>query len=734
MGFRQGTHPSSGLVWNDGRATMRAMSTSVADTAPGPRPRRRWLARVVLGLTILAVVAGAWLSILDAHPPGYDLLLLSFGLFPVVGYVLATRRPDNAIGWVMLGIGVALGLNELLDSYASYAIHGGVGGHDPGAIAEALSQPMWIPIVVVPVTYLLLLFPEGHLPSPRWRWFAWVLGAGMVICFVAIVLTPGPIVESDFPHLQNPLGIEALRSALSIATAAILVLPVGVIGSMVSLVLRFRRSSGIERLQLRWLVTAAGTVAVLYALALILSINSAWGTSDTPVWLTILQNVAIASFGLIPIAIGVSVLRYRLFDIDLVINRALLFGAMAIFISVVYVGIVVGVGTLVGRQASPVLSAAAAAIVALAFQPARRRAQRFADRLVYGERATPYEVLSEFSERLGNAYANDELLPRMARALAEGTGASHAEVWVRVGDQVRAETVWPTDAELPAPFAASANAEGSLSPTSMLEPVRHQGELLGALSITKRPGESITPNEEKLVRDLAAQVGLVMRNVTLTDQLMDTIEELRASRQRLVTAQDEGRRRIERNLHDGAQQQIVALTVKLRLLAQVVERDPETAKSMAADLQSDAGDALEQLRDLARGIYPPLLADQGLVAALEAQARKAPVPTEIRSDGIGRYPEDTEAAVYFCVLEALTNVAKYSGATRAEVSLAQTDGALGFAIVDDGAGFDMAETSYGTGLLGMADRLDALGGALRVISRRGEGTTVEGRIPAGDID
>jgi hypothetical protein len=165
------------------------------------------------------------------------------------------------------------------------------------------------------------------------------------------------------------------------------------------------------------------------------------------------------------------------------------------------------------------------------------------------------------------------------------------------------------------------------------------------------------------VRDLAAQAGLVMRNVALTEELMGTIKELRASRQHLVTAQDEGRRRIERNLHDGAQQQIVALTVRLRLLGQLVERDAEKAKSMAADLQADANDALEQLRDLARGIYPPLLADQGLVAALEAQARKASVPTEVRSDGIGR-PQDTEAAVYFCVLEALNNVAKYSRGDR----------------------------------------------------------------------
>ena len=712
------------------------MSTSVGDAATAASaPRRRWLARAIFGLTILAVVAGTALSIVDTRAAqGFDLLLVSFFLFPIVGYVLATRRPDNGIGWVMLGIGVALGLSDFLGSYASYAIHGGAGGPKLGAIVEALDQATWIPIVAVPVTFLLLLFPEGHLPSPRWRWFARVLGASMVIAFLAITMTPGRLTESSFPHLQNPLGIEALRPVLSVAIISLLVLPIGVIGSFVSLALRFRRSTGVERLQLRWLVTAAGIVAIVYALALILSFNSPWGTGDTPGWLQILQGVAIASFGLIPIAIGVSVLRYRLFDIDVVINRALLFGAMAIFISTVYVGIVVGIGALVGSQASPVLSAAAAAIVALVFQPARRRAQRFADRLVYGERASPYEVLSEFSERLGNAYANDELLPRMARALAEGTGAAHADVWVRVGDELRAEALWPQDTERPAPLAASANAEASLSPASMLEPVRHQGELLGALSIAKKPGESITPTEEKLVRDLAAQAGLVMRNVALTEQLMGTIEELRASRQRLVTAQDEGRRRIERNLHDGAQQQIVALTVKLRLLGQLVERDAEKARSMAADLQSDAADALEQLRDLARGIYPPLLADQGLVAALEAQARRASIPTDVRSDGVGRYPRDTEAAVYFCVLEALNNVAKYSGATRAEVSVLETTDELGFAVMDDGAGFDTAETSYGTGLLGMADRLDAIGGALEVVSRRGEGTTVKGRIPTRGLD
>ncbi len=710
------------------------MSASVAtvETAE-PAPRRRWLAHGILFLTILATVASAIISIVDTGELGFDLLLLSFFLFPVIGYVLALRRPDNAVSWVMLGIGVALALSSLMSSYGAYAMHRGPGGRRIGATLIALDQPMWIPVVTIPVTFLLLLFPDGHLPSPRWRWFAWVLAASMAISFVAIVLDPGALQESPFPGLQNPLGIESLRAVISVAMISIVALPIGVIGSLASLVLRFRRSTGTERLQLRWLVTAAAAVALLFALVLVLSFDSQWGTSSTPTWLAMLQAIAVSSFGLIPIAVGISILRYRLFDIDVVINKALLVGAMAVFISVVYVAVVVGIGAVVGSRASPVLSAAAAAIVALVFQPARRRAQRFVDRLVYGQRATPYEVLSDFSERLGSAYANDELLPRMARALAEGTGASRADVWVRIGDELAAEAWWPADVDRPAPLDAGTNMSGSSSPTSMVEPVRHQGELLGALSITKQPGDPIHHNEEKLVRDLAAQAGLVIRNVALTEELMRTIDELRASRQRLVTAQDEGRRRIERNLHDGAQQQIVALAVKLRLLGQVVERDASQAKTMAVDLQADANDALEQLRDLARGIYPPLLADQGLVAAVQAQARKASVPIEVRADGIGRYPQDTEAAVYFCVLEAVNNVAKYSAATNVEVRFAQTDGELCFEVVDDGVGFDTAATSHGTGLLGMADRLDAIGGSLRVASRPGAGTTVEGRVPVPSV-
>ncbi|HEX5936256.1 MAG TPA: histidine kinase [Actinomycetota bacterium] len=698
------------------------------------RDPRILLARVLAGVTVVGFAGGLVLTFLDAatsRPGGSDpveslLFVVSFAAFPAIGYLLATRRPENSIGWLMLGMGVFFGVGATISSLGWYLLH--TGHRDPGLVLLAFDAPSWVPIVVLPVTFLLLLFPDGHLPSPRWRWFAWGVGVGLTIVYFAILLDPGAIDSPPVPRVPNPLGVAALGPILDVAQALILVIPIGVLGSLTALVLRFRRSTGIERLQLRWLMTAAGFVALLYSGAMIASLGSSWGGGDEPGWLLVLQGLVIPSFVLIPIAIGVSILRYRLFDIDVVINKALLVGALAVSITIVYVAIVVGVGALVGSQASPVLSAVAAAIVALAFQPLRRRAQRIADRLVYGKRATPYEVLSDFSERVGQTYASDELLPRMARALAEGTGAARADVWVRSGDDLRAEAAWPPDS--PAPSSRSvASADGEVTGTSMFEPVRHRDELLGALSIQKRSGESLTPTEEKLVADLAAQAGLVLRNAGLTRELLRTIDELKTSRQRLVTAQDEERRKLERNLHDGAQQRLVALTVKLGLLERLVEKDPAQAGSIAAQLQGDATEALEELRDLARGIYPPLLADKGLVAALESQARKSVVPVAIRSDGIGRYAREAEAAVYFSCLEALQNVAKYASASRAVVALSDGDGRLRFTVTDDGVGFERSTSTFGTGLQGIADRLAALGGEVDVTSSPGAGTTVAGSLP-----
>ena len=235
----------------------------------------------------------------------------------------------------------------------------------------------------------------------------------------------------------------------------------------------------------------------------------------------------------------------------------------------------------------------------------------------------------------------------------------------------------------------------------------------------------MNPSKEALVRDLAAQAGLVLRNVRL-------IEELRASRQRLVAAQDEERRKLERNIHDGVQQQLVALTVQLRLAEQLTERDPAKARELMASLQGRTTGALEDLRDLARGIYPPLLADKGLATALAAQGRKSPVPVTVRADGVARYPQAVESAVYFSCLEALNNVAKYAEAEHVSITLARQDGSLAFDVIDDGVGFEATATSYGTGLQGIADRLDAIGGSMKISSEPGRGTRLRGTVPASE--
>jgi signal transduction histidine kinase len=245
--------------------------------------------------------------------------------------------------------------------------------------------------------------------------------------------------------------------------------------------------------------------------------------------------------------------------------------------------------------------------------------------------------------------------------------------------------------------------------------------------VEKSAGDPITPADDKLLADVAGQAGLVLRNVGL-------VEELRASRQRIVAAQDQERRKLERDIHDGAQQQLVALAVKANLARSLVGRDERKEGELLDQLTSEAQDAMENLRDLARGIYPPLLADQGLVAALISQARKSAVPVTVQADGVGRFSQDVEAAVYFCTLEALQNIAKHARASGVTVHLSRTDGHLDFEVTDDGVGFDPTARGYGTGTQGMADRLAALGGELTVTSSPGSGTKVTGRVPAAALE
>jgi signal transduction histidine kinase len=449
------------------------------------------------------------------------------------------------------------------------------------------------------------------------------------------------------------------------------------------------------------------------------------------------QNISARAFDLfggvvLPLTIGIAIMRYGLYDLDIVISRTIVYGSLAVFITAIYIGIAVGIGTAVGSGGKPnlALSILATAIVAAGFQPVRERMQLVANRMVYGKRATPYEALSQFSQRAAESYQMDDVLPRMAQLLGEGTGAERVDIWLRNGDALRPSASWPATAERR--DVVPLNGRGAavdIPGASSSVAVEHQGELLGAFSISKRRGESLTPIESKLVHDLAHQAGLVLKNAGLTADLQARLADLRASRERLVQAQDAERRRLERNLHDGAQQHLVALKVKLGLAEMLAARDPEKVKAIVAQLKADADEALETLRDLARGIYPPLLADKGLLLALESQARKATVPIKVEGQDLGRYPEDAEATVYFCVLEALQNVQKYARASQVTVRLREADGVLHCEVEDNGQGFDVAQAPKGAGLTNMQDRIDALGGTLRIVSTHGKGTCVSAAIP-----
>jgi signal transduction histidine kinase len=632
---------------------------------------------------------------------------------------LIVRRRGNAVGWTLLGIGSGVVISTVTLEYAIVSVT-----HD-----SALPAWQWVSwsgawslvLAAGSLALLLLLFPTGRLPSHRWRPVLWALGIGMLGTAIGAWVNPVrfQFSESSLVTYQNPAGIEAFGGVISVLLAIFGVTAIvsGLL-CIVSIVVRFRGGSSDDRERIKWLAFVA--VAALLFLFIGEIVSSAAGC-EVKCGNTVFAVFFAAVMLGVPAAVGAAILRHGLYDIEVVIRKTVIVGAIAVCFVLIYALVVGGVGAFVQSSSNATLSFIAAAVVAVLFQPMLARARRFADRVVYGDRASPYEVLASFSERMAGR-ENDVVLGEMARVVAEGTGAKTVDVWLKLDGALHPSARWPEDGVDGRPMLPASGDDMPSIEADVAVPVRHDDELLGALAISMPPAEPATDATRQLLSDLAGQAGLVLRNVRL-------IEELRASRKRLVTAQDEERRRLERNIHDGAQQQLVALMLRLRLTQGMVDKDPEAAKRSLTDLSDATQSALDDLRDLARGIYPPLLADQGLVVALGAQAKKSPVDVQLVAGAIERYPQEIEAAVYFCSLEALQNIAKYAEASSVTLRLREEAGALSFTVIDDGAGFDTTNTGYGTGLQGMADRLSALGGSLEVTSRPGEGTTVTGRLP-----
>ena len=672
-------------------------------------------APAVVALALSVWGAGLWL--LYAGPSNTPPIPLDgfvwatpFLAFAAVGGLIVVRKPDNRIGWLLVGISVLQGAGLFGSSvlryvYASNPSFGAVGWLELGA--ASLST-----VGYTLLAFVLLTFPDGRLLSSRWRW----VGAAVLLYLAASIadvavstqaplpggLPPSPLANAGLARLLDPLASNLVNGLVFLAAAS-------------SLPFRYRAGSTVVRQRIKWFGLGAATLlafSVLHGLG-----DAVIGTVPrTSVWSvvgTVTQTIALMG---VPTAIGIAILRHRLFDIDLIISRALTYGTLAVLATTACVALVVGAGTWLGRTAGSnlVLSVVATALVALVFQPLREWLQAAANRLVYGRRQAPYQSLAGFARRLAGTYSVDEVLPRMAEVIGEGLRCRAAAVILK-GSAPGSAARWPTVPELPG------------EPPNLVLEVRHQGEMHGSLAVWCYPGEELRANEKGVLTDVALQAGLLLHNAQLSAELARRLEELRASRLRLVSAQNSERRRLERDLHDGAQHDLVALRMKLGLAEGVARTSSPELAAVLSELRDDTAATLETIRRLSRGLYPPLLESQGLAAALAAHARRVPVPVDVNVSDL-RFDRDVETAVYFCCVEALQNAAKHSCASRAWISIRNGDAHVSFEIGDDGRGFDAAARRSGAGLQNIRDRIDALEGSVKVESGP-TGTIIRGQVP-----
>ena len=656
----------------------------------------------------------------DAGDLFFSALIAIGGLLYVAIGLLIAVRARSVIGWFLTVVGVWYALLAFGSAYGAVGI-ATYPGSLPAAkeVATAFSQS-WI-FALVTLTMLLLVFPDGRPPSPRWRSVLWMAGGGAAASYVLFLLKVGPVEPVVGVRFPNPFAAPSLSWFVGPAlVASAWVTVIGVVGCFAGLIVRYRRGDRELRQQIKWLglVAAAGASCIVISGASLV----ACGCDEAAIAVVSFTVLIFIILLGVPGAIAVAVFRYRLYDLDLVVSKALVYGILAGLFTLVYVGLVIGVGTVVGDRGNSFLTILTAVAIAVAFQPVRERVRHLANRIVYGKRATPYEVLSEFSDKVASSFAAEDVLPRMAQILASGTGASSARVWLRFGEELRPAASWP---------------ENGLVPPVAMEGGRPRWVRRGR---GRRRGPPPRRAPRRALGDDAAE------------RSDEPVEGAAGPRPRGAGRARASQRPADRGAprlappdrHGAGRARQAARTQPARRRAAAAGRPRRAAEPRAPTRRTRRARDGRELRCAAAGghrgareparprsrIYPPLLADQGLVVALEGQARKAALPVKVEGEGIGRYPQEVEAAVYFCCLEALQNVAKYANASTAHLRLADRAGTVTFEVSDDGTGFDPEHTPLGTGLQGMRDRLEALGGTLTVESSPAGGTMVLGSIPS----
>lgn len=640
------------------------------------------------------------------------------------GAVLSTRRSLLPLGRLVLVASMLAGL-------ATLGAAGQAGGWSgtAGGVAR-VTEHLGLTLMLSAALHVLLAVPRGTLTTSLRRNAA---TAGWAVGLVAgLALSAADV------------GATATVCWLGWAVVCTLGLPAAHRS--------YVGSAGADRQRLQWLgcgVVVAGEVAVVVA-----ALHALIGWPDHAV------VVAGAATLAVPASLAAGASARLVTRVDRLLVHTVSVAGLTTVVLGVYLVIVLGLGQVSGKEERHllVLSMTAAAVATVLYLPTRSRLDEFTNRLVYGERTPPDEILRTFGSRLTRAIPMDELLLQLAESLRKTMALSRAEVWTGDGGVLERSVsvpdagggrleIGPKERPVVARAGVSGNAWLAIwlpalladRPDSQVRvaPITHAGEVLGLIVVERTiDGDQLGEEEERVLTELARQVGLALHNVQLDSALQASLddvrrhaEELRASRARIVATADAERRKIERNLHDGAQQHLVALAVNLRLTKDILVDDPTAAAEMLELLAGSVKDAIQELRDLAHGIYPPLLVDSGLEEALRAAANRSPLGVQVEVHGVGRHDTEVEAAVYFCCLEALQNAAKHAAESTVVLRLEQDDDALSFVVADDGPGFDAVSASSGHGFVNMSDRLGAIGGTVRWESTPGVGTTISGSVP-----
>ncbi len=680
----------------------------------------RRLSWSIVALSVLLVFGGLALSVLAQRAAGTEAIFSHQFFTPLltitycgVGALVASRHPRNPIGWMFCATGLLSAVNMLSAGYALYALAAAPAASLPGAaLARWLSSWIWLPNVLLPITFLLLLFPDGKLVSPRWRSVALAAGVGSVVFTLSIALHPGPLDSFGITE-ANPLGLAIGEESTSILMAlAVPLLLVGIVGSIASLGVRFRNARGIERAQLKWLAFAGLIVLVANVLGSIPWLI--WGDNPMMRELSIIiTDITIVS---IVAAAGIAMLRHQLWDIHLLINRTLVYAALTTCVVAIHIVIVGAASVLLQSGGSWLVSLLGTGIVAVSFQPLRERLQHGVNRLMYGERDDPYVVLGRLSQRLEMVTASQSVLPTIAETVADAFKLPYAAIALREGEQfvIAAEC-----ARSPA-FSRSVTVE--------LEslPLIYQLETIGQMILAPRaPGEPFSPPDRRLLESLARQAGIAAYNVRLT-------QDLQRSRERLVTTREEERRRLRRDLHDELGPIIAAMLFRLDVIYNLAEQDAHNVKKTAMELKAQMQGVLADIRRIAYDLRPPALDELGLVGALkEYIASHNQVPglqiTLEAPEAPPPLPAAVEVAAYRIALEAITNVRRHAKAQHCSVRLSFS-GDLCLEVSDDGGGLP-DQVRAGVGLTSMRERAEELGGTCRTETLPQGGTEVRVWLP-----